>query len=116
SSDDSVDMPEGLITQGQNHTTSHLGLGIDSEFLEQLFNRGMIPAKTWGLNSGSQSVTNAQDGGIVFGGYDKASVKSHFVNYDINYPVTESSGGRDCPLQVTIQQLILSPAGGPDMI
>lgn len=114
-SDDSVDMPEGLITQGQNYTTSHLGLGIDSELLEQLVNIGMIPAKTWGLNPGSQSVVNPRDGNLVLGGFDQASVKDYFVNYDMNYPMAESSGGRDCPLQVTIQQLILRPVGGSDI-
>jgi hypothetical protein len=113
--DDSVDMPEGLITQGQNHTTSHLGLGIDSELLEQLVNTGMIPARTWGLNPGSQSVMYPRDGNLVLGGFDDASVMDNFVNYDMNYPVEESSGGRDCPIQVIIQGLILRPAGGSDI-
>jgi len=113
--DDSVNMPEGLITEGQNHTTSHLGLGIESELLDQLVNIGMIPARSWGLNSGSQSVMNARDGSLVLGGYDEGSVKDNFVDYDINYPIAEGSGGRDCPLQVTIEQMILRLAGGTDI-
>jgi len=114
-SDDSVDMPESPITQGQDHMTSHLGLGIDSELLEQLVNIGMIPARTWGLNPGSQSVVNPRDGNLVLGGFDQASVKDDFVTYDMNYPVAESSGGRDCPLQVFIKHLIMRPVGGSDI-
>jgi hypothetical protein len=114
-SDASVDMPEGLITEGQNYTTSRLGLGIDSELLEQLVNIGMIPARTWGLNPGSQSVVNPRDGNLVLGGFDQASVKDDFVTYDMNYPVAESSGGHDCPLQVFIKHLIMRPVGGSDI-
>jgi hypothetical protein len=114
-SDDSVDMPEGLITEGQNHTTSHLGLGIDSELLQQLVNIGMIPARSWGLNPGSQSILNPKDGNLVLGGYDEASVKDNFVDYDLNYPVAVGSGGRDCPLQVTVNKMILRTAEGSDI-
>jgi hypothetical protein len=45
-SDVSIQMTEGLITQGQNHTTSRLGLGIESELLKDLVNAGMIPGKS----------------------------------------------------------------------
>jgi hypothetical protein len=56
-----------------------------------------------------------RDGSLVLGGFDEDSVKDSFVNYDINYPVAEGTGGRDCPLQVTIEQMTLRPAGGPDI-
>jgi hypothetical protein len=111
-SDASVQMPEGLITEGQNHTTSHLGLGIESELLSELVNAGMIPGRSWGLNPGSQSILYPRDRNLVLGGYDDSSVKGNFVDYNINYPVAEGSGGHDCSIQVTVESMILRPAGG----
>jgi hypothetical protein len=108
--DASVQMPEGLITEGQNHTTSHLGLGKDSKLLNELVDAGMISGRSWGLNSGSQSVMYPRDGNLVLGGYDESSVKDSFVNYDMNYPVAEGPGGHDCPLQVIIESMVLKSA------
>jgi hypothetical protein len=103
--DESVTMIEGLITQGQQHTTSHIGLAEDSILLQSLKDAGSIGAKSWGLNVGSQSYLFPRDGSLVLGGYDQASVDGPFFSYNIAHP--NMLNRRPCPLQIMVTQMTL---------
>jgi hypothetical protein len=94
-----------VITEGINFTAGHIGLGKQSVLLHQLKDANIIPALGFGLNAGSQSIANPRDGSLVLGGYDSASIASHFHEYPMNYSTTLA--GRYCPLQVRIQGLQL---------
>lgn len=113
--DISVPMSIAVITQGQNHTAGHLGLGLGSVFLRNLVSQGLATAPAFGINAGSQSHSNPRDGSLVLGGYDKASVNGHFINYTMEYPVIQRTESRICPLQVTIEKLIFRSASGADV-
>jgi hypothetical protein len=108
--DESVTMIEGLITQGQEHTMSHLGLGEDSSLLQALKDANLIGANSWGLNSGSRSSLAPRDGSLVLGGYDEASVEGPFFTYPIAKPDLLNS--RPCPLQVQITEMNLTIQNG----
>lgn len=114
-SDASIEMPVAIVTEGQNHTTSELGLGLNSVFLQSLVDAGLISAQVFGLNAGSQSTAQPRDGSLVLGGYDQASISSHFTEYPMDYPLLKDISLRVCPLQVKIRKLILRPAGGEDI-
>lgn len=115
--DDSVNMTLAVTTGGQNHATSELGLGIESTFLEALVDAGTIPARAFGIDAGSQSVSNPRDGSVVLGGYDQASIGDHFTEFEMNYPMIHSDAGtRVCPLQVNIRRLVLRPEGGKEIL
>jgi hypothetical protein len=101
--DESVTMIEGLITQGEQHTTSHLGLGEESTLLQSLKDAGLIGAKSWGLNAGSQSYLDPRDGSLVIGGYDESSVDGPFFDYPIAKPNLLKH--RPCPLQIHITDM-----------
>jgi hypothetical protein len=96
-----------VVTEGVNFTAGHIGLGRESVLLHQLKDSDMIPSLAFGLNAGSQSLDHPRDGNLVLGGYDAASITSHFHEYPMNY--SDTLAGRHCPLQVHIQglQLIL---------
>ncbi|KAK3313168.1 hypothetical protein B0H66DRAFT_485509, partial [Apodospora peruviana] len=98
----SISMVEGLIEKGQMSTQSHFGLAADSTALQTLYDAELIGAKSWGLNSGSQSVMFPRDGSLILGGYDDASLASQFFEF----PVKEKLHDRFCPLQVTITGLV----------
>ncbi|KAJ4291301.1 hypothetical protein N0V88_006305 [Collariella sp. IMI 366227] len=53
--DQEVTMKVGLITEGQQSTASHLGLDEGSVLLQTLKDKGLIAARSFGLNVGSQS-------------------------------------------------------------
>jgi hypothetical protein len=108
--DESVTMIEGLITQGQQHTTSHIGLGEQSTLLQSLKDVGLIGAKSWGLNAGSQSYLFPRDGSLVLGGYDESSVDGPFFNYSIAKP--NMLNNRPCPLQISITVMTLKVSNG----
>jgi len=96
--------PIGIITSGDQQNVGHLGLPTDSQFLHYAVDDGLIAQKGFGLNAGSQSVVNPRAGSLILGGYDQASIDgvvSHFPIGDV------SSSERECPLQVTINQLAL---------
>ncbi|ERF72359.1 hypothetical protein EPUS_06115 [Endocarpon pusillum Z07020] len=114
-SDASIEMPVAIVTEGQNHTTSELGLGLSSVFLQSLVDAGLIAARVFGLNAGSQSTAQPREGSLVLGGYDMASISSHFTEYPMDYPLLEDISNRVCPLQVKIRKLILRPADGDDI-
>lgn len=113
-SDTSVPLTIAVVTEGQNHTTGQLGLGIESSVLDTLVQQKKIDSPVWGINAGSQS-SNPRDGSLVLGGYDQASVSGHFTNFSMDYPINRHPGGRVCPLQVVIERLVLRPAGGDDI-
>ncbi|KAF7510332.1 hypothetical protein GJ744_006828 [Endocarpon pusillum] len=114
-SDASIEMPVAIVTEGQNHTTSELGLGLSSVFLQSLVDAGLIAARVFGLNAGSQSTAQPREGSLVLGGYDTASISSHFTEYPMDYPLLKEISNRVCPLQVKIRKLILRPADGDDI-
>lgn len=113
--DASVNMPVAIVTEGQNHTTSELGLGLDSKFLDRLVDSGLIRARAFGLNAGSRSLAHPRDGSLILGGYDRASISGPFTEYPMNYELNDEFAMRVCPLQVQIRRLFLRPAGGDDI-
>jgi hypothetical protein len=106
---ETVTMVEGLITQGQLSTASHLGLAENSTLLQALKDAGLIGARSWGLNSGSQSVLFPREGSLVLGGYDEASLSGPFFEYDVAVP--NLLNNRPCPLQILVTQLTLNISG-----
>jgi len=108
--DQSVTMIEGLITEGQEHTTSHLGLAEQSTLLQSLKDTGLIGARSWGLNAGSQSYLFPRDGSLVMGGYDESSVDGPFFNYSIAKP--NLLNNRPCPLQIRITGMTFNVSNG----
>jgi|SRR3569833_186646 len=99
----SVTMVEGLISQGQESTSSHLGLAEKSTLLQSLKDAGLIAARSWGMNSGSQSYLLPRSGNIVLGGRDEASIDGPVYTFNIASPNTLNN--RPCPLQVTITEM-----------
>ena len=71
---------------------------------------GLIGAKSWGLNSGSQSYSLPRDGSLVLGGYDQSSIDGdfHFTRDIIAGGVVNQ---RPCPLQITLSGLTLTVDG-----
>jgi len=108
--DESITMTTGLITQGQQHTTSHIGLGEQSVLLESFKDAGLIGFTSWGLNSGSQSYLLPRDGSLVLGGFDESSVHGPFFNYSIAKP--NMLNNRPCPLQVHVTGMTLKISDG----
>ncbi|KAH6881160.1 hypothetical protein B0T10DRAFT_411334 [Thelonectria olida] len=110
--DNSVTMIEGLISQGQQHTMSHIGLAETSTLLHSLKDAGLIAAKSWGLDSGSQSFMAPRNGSLVLGGYDD----SGFDGGWFTYPISKSNMVRErtCPLQVQITQMSFKVQIGQD--
>ncbi|KAK4233353.1 hypothetical protein C8A03DRAFT_38945 [Achaetomium macrosporum] len=101
--DHNVTMIEGLATQGEQSSLSHIGLGEKSTLLHALKDAGLIGALSWGLNSGSQSAEFPRDGNLVLGGYDDASIDGNLDYYDIAVPNLVND--RPCPLQITLAGL-----------
>jgi hypothetical protein len=101
--DQSVTMLQGLISQGQQHTMSHIGLAETSTLLQSLKDANLIGAKSWGLDPGSQSFTAPRNGSLVLGGYDAASFNEAWFTYPI--PTSNLVRKRNCPLQVEITQM-----------
>ncbi|KAK4222852.1 hypothetical protein QBC38DRAFT_331853, partial [Podospora fimiseda] len=99
-----VSITLGLIDKGQQSTASHFGLASDSVALRILKDAGIIGARSFGLNVGSQSVQFPKPGSLVLGGWDANSVdSSSFIEFPINANYKSSS--RRCPLKVEITQL-----------
>ena len=96
--------PIGIITSGNNQNVGHFGLANDSDFLRTALSNGLIPANGFGLDVGSQSVSNPRNGAIIAGGYDLARVNGAFTNFSITG--TDISE-RNCPLELIITELVL---------
>ncbi|KAF4946627.1 hypothetical protein FSARC_14145 [Fusarium sarcochroum] len=104
--DQSVTMVQGLISQGQQHTMSHIGLAESSTLLHSLKSDDLIRARSWGLDAGSQSFTAPRNGSLVLGGYDASSFEGGWFSYDI--PKSNLVRERSCPLQVQITEIQLT--------
>jgi hypothetical protein len=101
----------GVVNQGQNHNAAHLGLGLNSTFLNALGASGMGPALGFGLDVGSQSVAAPRFGNLVVDGYDSSSIGGAWHNYTINSN-TPNSDDRICPLQVQVKEMTVKFANG----
>lgn len=110
--DNSITMLGGLISQGQQHTMSHIGLAETSTLLQSLKDKGLIAARSWGLDSGSQSVAAPRNGSLVLGGYDASSFDGGWTTF----PISRSNlvRKRHCPLQVLITQMSFTVQVGGD--
>lgn len=110
--DDDVTMLEGIVSEGEMHTSSHLGLGEASPLLQSLKDTNVIGARSWGLNSGSQSFLRPRPGSLVLGGQDEASILGDFPSY----PVAKNNllQQRTCPLQMPINSLSIVVNGPAD--
>jgi hypothetical protein len=104
--DDKVTMLVGLITTGKHSTASHLGLASGSVLLKTLKDRGLIAARSFGLNVGSQSLDFPRRGSLILGGYDQASFGSSAA-YEFKID-TERLENRFCPLRVQVDGLTLT--------
>ena len=107
--DKSVTMLEGLITQGHQHSSSHLGLGETSSLLQSLKDTGVIGARSWGFDAGSQSYLQPQDGSLILGGYDDSAFDENLYTYKIAVP--NMLNDRPCPLQVQVESMIITVNG-----
>ena len=112
----------GVMTGGQQHSNGHLGLAQSSVFLQRLVDANLTATKGFSFkydninplshrinlilcySAGSQ-FTN-RSGHIVFGGFDRSSVATHFSDFNIN----SSRLARFCPLQVQIRNLDIAYA------
>ncbi|SCO78464.1 uncharacterized protein FRV6_02677 [Fusarium oxysporum] len=112
--DQSVTMLQGLISEGQQHTMSHIGLAETSTLLQSLKDAKLIRAKSWGLDAGSQSFTAPRNGSLVLGGYDASSIGEGWFSYEI--PKSNLVRERSCPLQVQITQMELDVQVGQNKI
>jgi hypothetical protein len=101
----------GVVDQGQHHNAAHLGLGLNSTFLNALSASGMGPALGFGLDVGSQSVAAPRFGNLIVDGYDSSSIGGAWHNYTINRN-TPNSGDRSCPLEVQVKEMIVKFANG----
>ena len=103
-----VTIAEGLATQGQQHSLSHLGLGEQSELLKALKKANLIGAESWGLDSGSQSANYSRDGSLILGGYDQGAFTGTLMDFDTHENGNNLLQRRPCPLQVTVSQLLIT--------
>ncbi|KAK4249857.1 hypothetical protein C7999DRAFT_29726 [Corynascus novoguineensis] len=108
--DHNVTIVEGLATQGQQSSLSHIGLGEKSTLLRAFKDAGLIGALSWGLNAGSQSFEFPRDGNLVLGGYDDASIDGNVNYYDIAVP--NLINDRPCPLQISLLGLNITVENG----
>jgi len=97
------DYPIGIITSGENHNVGHLGLANNSEFLQSALAANLTTRNGFGLDAGSQSVANPRPGGLVLGGYDLSRIDGVVSRFQTD----ASARGRECPLLVTVSQLVL---------
>ena len=108
--DQSVTMVQGLISQGQQHTMSHIGLAESSTLLQSLKSEDLIGARSWGLDAGSQSFAAPRNGSLVLGGYDASSFEGGWFSYDL--PKSNLVRERSCPLQVQVTEIKLTAQVG----
>jgi hypothetical protein len=107
--DAQVTFVEGLVTQGEQHSSSHLGLASQSDLLASLKDSGLIGARSFGINAGSQSILHPRDGNLVLGGYDDSSIDGNLVPFSIaTTNVIDNVLERPCPLQVSVSGLTIT--------
>jgi len=102
--------PFALVSEGLQ--ANHLGLANDSVLLNSFVSAGLTPSLSFGLFTGSQSISWPRGGQIVFGGYDAAAVDGPFTNYSISHTTIED--GPACPIQVDVLEIILRRPNLPD--
>ena len=105
--DGAVDMVIGLITGGQNSTSSHLGLALGSVFLQALKDKGLIAARSFGLDVGSQSTDFPRRGSLALGGYDRDKFASSYKQYPVKDVKDDLLIERYCSLQVPLTEIKL---------
>ncbi len=103
-----VTMVQGLATGGQQSSLSHLGLGEQSELLGALKKAELIGARSWGLDSGSQSVLHPRDGSLILGGFDQGAYTGSLWDFATHENETNELQDRPCPLQVTVSKLVIN--------
>lgn len=103
--DDAVTMVVGFISAGQKSTASHLGLAKGSIFLQTLKDQGLIAARSFALDVGSQSTEFPRRGSLVLGGYDRGSYAASSYR---EFSVGDKVGERFCPLQVPVTQITMT--------
>lgn len=112
-SDIALPLDVGVITSGVNFTAGHLPLTNQSLLLQTLLDNGFIAERAFGIQIGTQIMTNPQPGALILGGYNMGRLGSPFTNFTMDYPITPPGGDRECPIQVTIASLIYqSPSRG----
>ncbi|KAK3385893.1 hypothetical protein B0H63DRAFT_473784 [Podospora didyma] len=102
-----------VITAGNNHTSSALGMGDNSTLLATAINTGLIGAsRSWGYDVGSTSYSKPRAGGLTLGGKDMGAIAggsgTHVYNMSAYDKVVNK--GRVCPLQVQIVGMALVPS------
>jgi len=107
--DNTMSMVIGFLSAGQKSTASHLGLAKGSIFLQALKEQGLIAARSFALDVGSQSIQFPRAGSLVLGGYDRASYAAPSYK---EFPISDGEvGKRFCPLQVPVTQITLTGTG-----
>ncbi|KAK3395176.1 hypothetical protein B0H63DRAFT_462773 [Podospora didyma] len=106
----------GLVTEGQRFTSSQLGLSPwNSDSLDYLRTSGRIASRSWGLDAGSQSISNPRRGRLVLGGYSPGVRTYNFETFPMAKE-TFSSSSRSCPLRLSLQSVLLKTGdGAPDI-
>jgi len=100
----SVQVSSVLITRWENHTNSHFPLNDQSTILSQGKDSGVIGARSFAIDVGSQMSLSGRRGRLTLGGWHPEMVKGPFIEYDMkNY--TQFRNDRLCPLQVGIETL-----------
>jgi len=116
-SDVALPINVGVITNGTNFTAGYLPLTNQSSLLQTLVDNNFIAERAFGIKIGTQILTNPQGGSLVIGGYDKGSLGGPLMNFSMDYPITPVGGDRECPIQVTIEQLLYqSPTLGVKLL
>ncbi|KAK6360939.1 hypothetical protein TWF730_007054 [Orbilia blumenaviensis] len=103
-----ADPPNFELFNDDSWTPAYIGLNKDSTLLNDLYDNGRIPSRSWGYFSGwreDSPRTQSQSGLAVFGGYDAAKADGPFVNF----PITDPTNTTDrCKLKVDITKMWIS--------
>jgi hypothetical protein len=116
-SDAALPINVGVITDGTNFTAGYLPLTNHSSLLQALLDNDFIAERAFGIQVGTQILTNPQGGSLVIGGYNQGSLGGPFMNFSMDYPIMPVGGDRECPIQVTVEQLVYqSPTLGDKLL
>jgi hypothetical protein len=116
-SDVALPINVGVITNGINFTAGYLPLTNQSLLLQTLVDNDFIAERAFGIKIGTQILTNPQGGTLILGGYNKGSLGGPFMNFSMDYPIMPVGGDKECPIQVTIEQLLYqSPTLGVKLL
>lgn len=104
----------GLISQGRNHTNSHIGLAESSTFLQGARDANLIGHLSWGLDAGSQSHGAPRKGRLVLGGYDPDAIEGGQFSQPPYRMAREKVYGRACPLMVDVAKIVVTSSNSSD--